>query len=185
MRISPKLFFSIKPIALSFLACAVLAACNSGGTQEAAAPPPPPPPPQFPPQMTGNSFQTDPVRDASFAELINGVRMTAGADPLTFNSQLNTAAQRHAKDMVDNDYFSHRSQDGRTLSDRVAATGYAFTALGENIARGQRNEQEVLDGWQKSDGHRANNLNPDFEEFGLGRSGSGSDTRWVLVLGAQ
>jgi len=39
--------------------------------------------------------------------------------------------------------------------------GIAFTAAGENIAKGHRTAEEVLEGWMNSEDHRANILNPD------------------------
>lgn len=138
----------------------------------------------YPKAVDANAtYQTNPVRDASFASLINGVRTSAGVGSVTYNAKLDNAAQGHAQDMYENDYFSHTSLDGRALSDRVNATGYKWKKVGENIGKGQTSEQEVLDGWVASPGHQANNVDPDFEEFGLGRAGTGLDTRWVLVFG--
>ena len=85
--------------------------------------------------------------------------------------------------MLANNYFSHTSIDGRTLSQRVTATGYQWRKVGENIGQGQTSESEVLEGWVGSASHHANNIDPDFEEFGLGRAGTGAQTRWVLVFG--
>jgi len=132
---------------------------------------------------SARSYQSNAVDDASFEKLINGVRRKAGADPVSYNGKLNRAAQNHAKDMLKHDYFSHTSRDGRSLSDRVTATGYKWRKVGENIGMGQTSEKEVLTGWVGSPGHQKNNIDPDFEEFGLGRAGSGADTRWVLVFG--
>lgn len=138
----------------------------------------------YPKAVTSNdTYQTNAVHDASFAELINGVRASNGAGSVSYNAKLDQAAQGHADDMLANDYFSHTSIDGRTLSDRVNASGYKWKKVGENIGQGQTSEQEVLDGWVASPHHQANNIDPDFEEFGLGRAGTGLDTRWVLVFG--
>jgi len=46
--------------------------------------------------------------------------------------------------------------------------GIAFTAAGENIAKGHRTAKEVMEGWMNSEDHRANTLNPDFAEIGIG-----------------
>lgn len=133
--------------------------------------------------VDSGTYQDTPRKDASFADLINGVRTANGVGTVEYNARLDKAAQGHADDMLDQDYFSHTSLDGRTLSDRVNATGYQWKKVGENIGQGQTSEQEVLDGWVASAGHQANNIDPDFEEFGLGRAGTGKDTRWVLVFG--
>lgn len=127
----------------------------------------------------------DPSLDASFGTLLNSVRIENGAGVVTFDSRLNAAAQRHADDMLENQYFSHTDLDGGGVGQRVAAEGYNFRRVGENIAAGYQTEESVLDGWVNSPGHQANNIDPRYEEFGLGYAVDGRDTRWVLVLGTE
>src|SRR6185312_14755840 len=93
------------------------------------------------------------------------------APPLTWNNELEVAAIGHARDMADNNYFSHTSKDGRTLEDRVVFAGYNFKgyrsfAIGENIAQGRMTIAEVMNGWFKSPGHCKNLMNPAFKEVG-------------------
>lgn len=134
---------------------------------------------------TSDGFQERPTQDASFASLINGVRTTAGVAPLSYNAQLDSAAQAHADDMLANNFLGHTGSNGSTIEDRIRATGYVPTAWGENVAQGQQNENEALISWQNSAGHKANNESALFNEFGLARAGSGSAIRWALVFGAQ
>jgi uncharacterized protein YkwD len=124
-------------------------------------------------------------RDVSFASLLNNVRIENGAGKVTYNARLDAAAQSHSDDMLANNYFSHTGLNGSTAADRARAAGYDFRALGENIASGYQSESGVMRGWTRSPGHHANNINPAFKEFGLGYSAEGTDTRWVLMLGAQ
>jgi len=91
----------------------------------------------------------------------------APAAPLTWKALLNQAANGHSADMSAQNYFSHTSKDGRTLSNRIDATGYAWASIGENIAAGYPTVQAVVDGWMASDGHCANIMAPDFSEMGL------------------
>ncbi len=133
----------------------------------------------------GDGFQANPVQDASFSTLINGVRTVLGVSPVTYNAQLEAAAQAHSDDMLANDYFSHDGLDGSTIGSRATAAGYNWKAIGENIAQGQDNENLAMNAWISSPGHQRNNVHPDFNEFGLGRAGSGSATRWTLMLGAR
>lgn len=123
--------------------------------------------------------------DVSFQGLLNDVRADAGSDPVTYNAQLDLAAQRHAQDMLDNNYFAHEGLNGSSVGDRATAAGYNWRTVGENIAAGFNSESSVLNAWVNSPGHQANNINPSFEEFGLGYASDGSGNRWVLVLGAQ
>jgi len=113
----------------------------------------------------------DTAADASFGALLNAVRAKeTGVAPVVYNAQLNAAAQAHADDMLDND---------------ATLAGYDWRTYGENIASGYRSETGVMTGWTNSPGHHANNINPNFTEFGLGLAQDGGDTRWVLMLGAR
>jgi uncharacterized protein YkwD len=110
----------------------------------------------------------------------------APAGALTLNSKLTSAAFGHARDMADNNYFSHDSQDGRSMVDRDNATGYTWSTIGENIAAGYYSVQSVVDGWMSSDGHCANLMNPRFTEFGLACARNSASTYriyWAQNLG--
>ena len=134
---------------------------------------------------------------ASVLARINQVRASGancGADgnfgaapPLTWNDKLTVAAEGHSQDMAAKNYFSHTSADGRTLADRVNATGYAWSSLGENIAAGYRGVNAVMDGWITSPGHCANLMNAGFAEVGVvcvpGVAGDTFSTYWTMDLG--
>ncbi len=89
--------------------------------------------------------------------------------------------------MAAKNYFSHTSADGRTMGDRINATGYAWSGLGENIAAGYVGIDSVMNGWVASDGHCANLMNPGFTEVGLacvpGSPTSTYNTYWTMDLG--
>lgn len=101
------------------------------------------------------------------------------ANALELSNSLTGAAIGHAEDMARLGYFSHSSQDGRQLADRVNATGYSWRTIGENIAKGQRSPKQVVAGWVNSPGHCKNIMNPNFKQIGIGRSGA----YWVQVFG--
>ena len=113
-----------------------------------------------------------PVAEEQFTdkviELTNIQRGRVGAPPLKRQSFLREAARWMAGDMAANRYFAHVDRLGRSIGPRFADFGYKdYTALGENIAAGQRTPREVVDTWLKSPGHRANLLNADFREIGV------------------
>lgn len=121
--------------------------------------------------------------------LTNAARADNGLPPLAKQSQLTSAAQKHAADMGANDYFDHTGQDGSSPSDRAAREGY-IGASGENIAAGQPTPQIVVTGWMNSPGHRANILNPDYTIIGVGYQNQNPDPGnlnfqhyWVQVFG--
>ncbi len=110
----------------------------------------------------------------------------APAVAVRWNDLLTQAATAHSLDMATQNYFSHTSADGRSMSDRVNATGFSWSSLGENIAAGQVGIDAVVDGWMRSDGHCANMMNPAFDTIGLacvaGGSGSAYRSYWTLNL---
>jgi uncharacterized protein YkwD len=121
--------------------------------------------------------------------LINQARQQHGLAPLTLSAELITAAQGHADDMAQHNYFSHSGRNGSSLADRVQAAGYAYRAVGENIAAGNRTASAVFEQWMNSPGHRQNMLNGTFTELGVGYVLDASNTTyrhyWVLVLGTR
>lgn len=111
----------------------------------------------------------------------------AAADPLTYSCVLEQAAQAHSEDMATNDFLSHTGSDGSSVSERVTVEGYAWRAVGENVAEGYASPADVINGWLDSAGHCANIMNPDFTEFGAARIDSSSaDGRsfWTQVFAA-
>ncbi len=114
------------------------------------------------------------VRRATLC-LVNAERAARGLRPLRGNPRLAGAARRHARDMVSRGYFSHTSRSGASFLDRIRNTGYtqgrrAWT-VGENLAWGTgmlSTPGEIVPAWMASPSHRANVLNGEFREIGIG-----------------
>jgi uncharacterized protein YkwD len=114
----------------------------------------------------------------------NTARARHGLRHLTIDIRLAAAAQGHCEDMVRRSFFAHDNPNGLRPHDRVAATGYQYRMVAENIAAGQRSAVAVVDSWMKSVGHRANILNDDLEHIGIGRAEGGKyGIYWVQVFG--
>ncbi|MEU8764465.1 CAP domain-containing protein [Streptomyces sp. NPDC048659] len=111
--------------------------------------------------------------------LANSERRKAGCDPLRSDGKLRKAAQRHADDMSDREYYAHNSPEGRTPGERITAAGYDWSTWGENIFRGPHTAAEAVQGWMKSEGHRKNILNCAFKEVGVGVSLADNGPWWV------
>ncbi|GGY58484.1 hypothetical protein GCM10010363_44920 [Streptomyces omiyaensis] len=116
--------------------------------------------------------------------LVNAERAKAGCGPLTANAALARAAQGHSDDMAARDFFDHTNPDGAGPGERVTAAGYPWATYGENIAMGQTTAEQVMEGWMNSPGHRANILNCDFKEIGVGVQTDGGPY-WTQVFGAR
>lgn len=106
--------------------------------------------------------------EASVVALVNKERAKAGCPAVTADNRLALAARRHSADMAARGYFSHDAPDGTTMADRVNQTGYRWSALGENIAKGQPTAAEVMRAWMTSPGHQANIVNCGYRHIGVG-----------------
>ena len=122
---------------------------------------------------------------AQVVSLVNAERAKAGCGPVRANSKLDTAATKHSADMDARDYFDHTSPDGTDPGDRITAAGYRWSTYGENIARGQQTPAAVMDSWMNSSGHRANILNCDFKELGVGIHRASGGPWWTQAFGTS
>jgi uncharacterized protein YkwD len=108
--------------------------------------------------------------------LHNRVRIRNDRPRLCIQQQLLRAARKHSADMMRKDYFSHRSRDGSTLSQRVRREGYtprgmSVYRIGENIGWGSGSlgsPRKIHRAWMRSDGHRKNIMNRGFRQVGIG-----------------
>lgn len=114
-------------------------------------------------------------------QLVNVERKKQGAAPLQLLPVLNKVADLKAKDMHDNNYFSHTSPTYGTPFQMLKSQGVHYMSAGENIAKGQRDAQAVMTAWMNSAGHRQNILNPAFEYLGVGYY-AGSSPIWVQTF---
>ncbi|MFV2051917.1 CAP domain-containing protein [Aliiroseovarius sp. YM-037] len=112
--------------------------------------------------------------------LLNRERQARNLPAISHSNTLSAVAQAHANDMARRNYFSHTGADGSTISRRIKRRGYRPCLSAENIAKGQRSPQEVMQAWMNSAGHRRNNLHHRVREYGVGYSGDGR--YWVLVF---
>lgn len=126
-------------------------------------------------QLMPEAGNIEAVRDAVLC-LINRVRAQNGETPLLRNWRLEQAAQGHGSEMISANYFEHVSPTGETPVDRVRASGYIPTpqagyVIGENLAWGTlglATPQAVVEAWIASPKHRANILEGEYSETGIG-----------------
>ena len=106
--------------------------------------------------------------------LVNKERSSRGLPSLTMDWQLSRVARYKSQDMHDRGYFSHTSPTYGSPFDMISAFGINYRSAGENIAKGQRTPQEVVNAWMNSSGHRANILNASFTKIGVGYVANGN-----------
>lgn len=104
--------------------------------------------------------------------------------PLIENAKLNTAALAKANDMFLHQYFDHISPSGVDPGTLVKSFGYEFIVTGENLILGNfEGEEEMVQLWMNSPGHRANILNDRFAEIGVAvvKGTYKGETVWIGV----
>jgi uncharacterized protein YkwD len=119
-------------------------------------------------------------------DLTNEVRQDHHLMPLIQDTTLIDIARAHSDDMLERNYFSHISLDGKSIKDRVApAYSRSLSQAGENIWGGHGYDYSdstlmarlIVDSWMSSPGHRANILNPNYNYVGVGVSAMGKEIR--------
>ena len=99
--------------------------------------------------------------------LINGQRTSNGLAALKIDNEVQNVARIKAKDMVQNNYFSHNSPTYGTPFEMLNSFKISYKSAGENIA-GNSNNQAAVTAWMNSSGHRANILNSSYNYTGIG-----------------
>jgi uncharacterized protein YkwD len=118
---------------------------------------------------------------------LNEARHDSGLPPYTINPILTAIAFSHAQEIATHTHYSHTGLDGRKPKDRALGAGYGAgrerVRIGENfVAR-----QHLDDGFQwlmEDPPHRANMLDPDFREVGVGAAATSYGYVWVIDLGS-
>ncbi|MDF2985709.1 MAG: putative protein with domain [Eubacterium sp.] len=103
--------------------------------------------------------------EQSLLDMVNKFRKEQGLKALQFDAQLVKIARLKAKDMKENNYFSHTSKYYGTPFDMMKKNGVKFSTAGENIA-GNQSVEKVVKAWVKEN---SNNIyNDKFTYTGIG-----------------
>lgn len=123
------------------------------------------------------------AKENAVLQLVNKERAKQGLKPLTMSTKLIDLAEMKARDMAEKNYFSHTSPTYGTPFQMLQKYGVTYRAAGENIAAGQKTAEAVMRDWLNSSGHRANIMNPNFTEIGVGYFAGGSyGSEWVQLF---
>lgn len=100
-------------------------------------------------------------------ELVNKARADKNVEPLAVDENLMKVARMKAKDMAENNYFSHQSPTYGSPFDMMRQFDNTFKSAGENIA-GNKTVEGAFKAWMSSDSHKKNILNSGFSITGIG-----------------
>ena len=124
---------------------------------------------------------TIPLTDSSVTEyekkvveLVNKERAKYNLSPLTYDWQLSRVARIKSQDMKDNGYFSHTSPTYGSPFNMMKSFGISYSYAAENIAKGQKTPEAVVNAWMNSSGHRANILSDKYTKIGVGYVAGGN-----------
>ena len=127
-------------------------------------PPEPDKPAEQPPQVCSTYAE-------EVLKYVNEARTSRGLSALKLDENLCAAAEVRATEVLRR--FSHTRPDGTSCFTVLRDFGIGYRICGENIAKGFRDAQSVVNAWMNSSGHRANILNPSYTHMGVGKDGTG------------
>jgi hypothetical protein len=133
--------------------------------------------------------------------ILNGAR-TGGLEPLVYDGRVGQIAQNHANDMFDRDYLSiyelgstnGTAPDGRRdLGDDLNAANLRWEQIEQFVAEGDKTVAVLFNEFSNRplggpiEGSIDQGMDDalelaDFEFFGIGKAGSGSDQKFALLL---
>lgn len=108
------------------------------------------------------------VTSQSLYELHNRERAKNNLQDLSVNSTLIESATAKAQAMLNSNCWSHFCPDGTSPWIYFDDAGYDYVYAGENLAEGFETNESVITAWLNSPTHRANMLNANFAEIGIG-----------------
>ncbi|WP_329494442.1 sigma-70 family RNA polymerase sigma factor [Kitasatospora herbaricolor] len=156
---------------------------------ETASPQPVEPVPVVVPPVTATPSPTPSptarTAEQQMADRINATRTKRGCPALKIDPRLHSAAQKHSEDMAARNYYDHVDPDGGRADSRITASGYRWSLWGENIDRGRKGPDAVVDDWMDGAIHQDNMLDCRYTAMGLGTAPSPAGTLWTLDLGAS
>ena len=125
------------------------------------------------PDRNSGSQPTNPQTGQMTAEerkmlsLVNKERTQRGLEPLEVDMRLVRLARKKSRDMIQNNYFSHRSPTYGLPFDMLRNAGIRYRTAGENLA-GNSTVTRAHTALMNSTGHRRNILKSDYTKIGIG-----------------
>lgn len=108
------------------------------------------------------------ILPAVIVDLTNEERSDGALGTLRRSSVLDQAAAMKARDMATKEYFAHNSPEGITPWYWFGQANYNFVHAGENLAIHFTDSGDVVEAWMDSPTHRANIMNGNYTEIGVG-----------------
>jgi len=130
-------------------------------------------------RLPGQEITSTTQMEQQILEWTNQERAKVNAPPLKWNNRLALAARLHSDEMAGRKELSHQLKGEPPFTQRLSERGAKFSGAAENVGYADSAE-ELQSGWMHSPGHRANLLNPVYNEMGVGIVRSGNRL-WATV----
>ena len=121
--------------------------------------------PQPQPQASLNDYE------AAVLYLINTIRAENGLGALTANQALNNIARSRSTDLLNRNYFSHYTPEGKTIFNFLKENGVGYRNAGENLAHSMPasigSPDAFMNAWMNSPSHKANILRGAYTQIGI------------------
>ncbi len=129
-----------------------------------------------------------PIKNDKVYALVNEERVNGDLPALNLSVKLSEAAKLKALDILNKQYFQHRSPAGKDIAYWLTKAGYRYDQAGENLSIDFYSEEGAAKAWMDSRGHRENILNPKFTETGVASAAGhlfGRDTVVIVQFFAK
>jgi len=117
---------------------------------------------------TASDWMISTVLPAVIVDLTNDERSELTLGQLQRSTSLDAAATLKAQHMAEREYFAHFSPTGVSPWFWFAEVDYNFVHAGENLAIHFTDSDGVVKAWMESPAHRANIVNGNYSEIGVG-----------------
>lgn len=125
------------------------------------------------------------VLPAIVTDATNKARSEQNLSSLRRSELLDRVANLKAEDMAKSGYFAHWSPQGVSPWYWFGLVGYDYVYAGENLAVHFTDSERVVEAWLDSPTHRANIMNNNYSEIGIGTAKGeyeGYDTVFVVQM---
>lgn len=112
------------------------------------------------------------------AYLCNQERKKAGLPELLYSPVVSKASQVRADEISVNYNSAHLRPNGSICFTALDELNITYSAVGENIARGQNTPESAIKSWMESKIHRDNILNTNFTTIGVGVTDANGYISW-------
>lgn len=135
----------------------------------------------------------DPSWKHRLVEQLNALRSTGGlcaggesfgpGAPVRWNPALEAVAESQSNWMAERGQLLHVGRRGEGLGERVRQADYVFERVGENVAMGFIQVEQVIEAWRQSAKHCSNLMDPRFTEVALACVRAPNGPWWTITMG--